>query len=244
MRQKPMARRSDSPSLLAAAASGPDLSRETRLLHRGARVVAGIDEAGRGPWAGPVSVAAVVLDPTRIPDGLDDSKRLKAAARERLAEQLLAEHDVALVFATPARIDAMNIRAATLWAMAQATLALARQPDHVLVDGRDVPPGLPCPGDAVVGGDHLSLSIAAASIIAKVVRDRYMARQAECYPGYGFEKHMGYGTPLHQAALARLGPCPLHRRSFAPIRQMLAEPAAAPATVLRGAAPLFDRDLG
>lgn len=216
-----MARSSDSPALLALPV-GPDFARETRLRDRGARVVAGIDEAGRGPWAGPVSVAAVVLDPRRIPDGLDDSKRLKPAERERLAARILADHDVALVFATPARIDSMNIRAATLWAMAQAARALSCRPDHVLVDGRDVPPGLPCPGDAVVGGDHLSLSIAAASIVAKVVRDRHMTRQAECHPGYGFENHMGYGTPEHQMALAARGPCPIHRRSFAPIRLMLA----------------------
>ncbi|MBP0574006.1 ribonuclease HII, partial [Mycobacterium tuberculosis] len=103
------------------------------------------------------------------------------------------EHDVALVFATPARIDALNIRGATLWAMAAAARALACRPDHALVDGRDVPPGLICPGDAVIGGDGLSLSIAAASIVAKVVRDRHMVRQAELYPGYGFENHMGYG---------------------------------------------------
>lgn len=221
MRQRGMARSSDSPTLLTLPVC-PDFARETRLRDRGARVVAGIDEAGRGPWAGPVSVAAVVLDPRRIPDGLDDSKRLKPAERERLAARIMADHDVALVFATPARIDSMNIRAATLWAMAQAARALSCRPDHVLVDGRDVPPGLPCPGDAVVGGDHLSLSIAAASIVAKVVRDRHMTRQAECLPGYGFENHMGYGTPEHQTALARLGPCPIHRRSFAPIRLMLA----------------------
>ncbi|MBP0649617.1 ribonuclease HII, partial [Mycobacterium tuberculosis] len=184
----------DSPALVALPA-GPDFSREMRLKRRGARVVCGIDEAGRGPWAGPVSVAAVVLDVRRIPDGLDDSKRLKPAERERLAERILAEHDVALVFATPARIDALNIRGATLWAMAAAARALACRPDHALVDGRDVPPGLICPGDAVIGGDGLSLSIAAASIVAKVVRDRHMVRQAELYPGYGFENHMGYGTP-------------------------------------------------
>lgn len=221
-----MRRPTDSPGLLALPPDAPDFSREKRALMRGARVVAGIDEAGRGPWAGPVAVAAVVLNPKRIPDGLDDSKRLKASERERLAEKILADHDVALVFATPARIDAMNIRAATLWAMAAAARALGCRPDHALIDGRDVPPGLPCPGEAVISGDHLSLSIAAAAIIAKTARDRHMTRQAECHPGYGFENHMGYGTPEHQAALARLGPCILHRRSFAPIRLMLAPQAS------------------
>jgi ribonuclease HII len=220
---------------LGPVADGPDFSRETRLMRRGARLVAGIDEVGRGPLAGPVTVAAVVLDPSRIPPGLDDSKRLRPGQREQLAERIFAEHDVAIVFATPARIDAMNIRGATLWAMAAAARALACRPEHALIDGRDVPPGLPCPGDAVIGGDHLSLSIAAASIVAKVARDRHMACQAECHPGYGFERHVGYGTPEHLAALARLGPCVLHRRSFAPIRALLAGATAltaAPADLL------------
>jgi ribonuclease HII len=144
-----MVRRSDS-RRPGAPAAGPDFSREARLIAAGAHVVAGVDEAGRGPLAGPVAVAAVVLDPARIPAGLDDSKALAPAVRDRLAAAILAEHHVAVVLATAARIDRMNIRAATLWAMARAVAALPVTVDHVLVDGRDVPPGLACPGDAVV----------------------------------------------------------------------------------------------
>jgi ribonuclease HII len=217
-----MARKPDSLDLFPVA-TVPDFSRETAILRRGG-VVCGVDEAGRGPWAGPVSVAAVILDPDRIPDGLNDSKKLTAERREVLAEEIVAGHQVALVFAAAQRIDATNIRAATLWAMREAVLALTSSVTHALIDGRDVPPGLPCPGEALIKGDGRSLSIAAASIIAKVFRDRHMEAMGRLYPGYGFERHMGYGTAAHTAALARLGPCPIHRMTFAPVKSALASP--------------------
>ncbi|MDJ0930304.1 ribonuclease HII [Breoghania sp.] len=184
--------------------------------------IAGVDEAGRGPWAGPVVVSAVILHRGFIPDGLNDSKKLTEARREALYDQILTGADVCITMASPARIDAMNIRAATLWAMRTALCGLADKPAAALIDGRDVPDGLPCPGEALIGGDAASLSIAAASIVAKVTRDRLMVRLAEEYPGYGFAAHKGYGTAQHQDALKRLGPCPHHRRSFAPIRTLLA----------------------
>jgi len=183
--------------------------------------VAGVDEAGRGPLAGPVVAAAVILDPARIPDGLDDSKALTAEFREELFAAITAHHRVAFAAAAVDRIDRDNIRGATLWAMRRAVAGLCRPPQGVLVDGKDVPPNLPCRGLAIVKGDARVPAIAAASIVAKVVRDRLMRRQAGLYPGYGFERHVGYATPEHQSALERLGPCPLHRRSFAPVREAL-----------------------
>ena len=202
----------------------PTFSHEKRLGRQYRGLVAGIDEAGRGPWAGPVVVAAVILDPKAIPEGLNDSKKLSEERREALYGQILTRADVAVVLASPARIDAMNIRAATLWAMRGALCALSERPAAALVDGRDVPPGLPCPGEALIGGDAASLSIAAASIVAKVTRDRLMVRLGDEFPGYGFAAHKGYGTAQHQQALDRLGPCPHHRRSFAPIRILLDDP--------------------
>jgi ribonuclease HII len=196
-------------------------SHERRLLAQGCRFIAGVDEAGRGPLAGPVVAAAVILDPQRIPQGLDDSKVLKAEARESLYEAIMATAFVAAVSASAQRIDAINIRQATLWAMCASVQALPVRPNRVLVDGREFPDGLPCPADAVIDGDALILSIAAASIIAKVTRDRMMKRVAGLFGQYGFERHMGYATPEHRAALHRLGPCALHRRSFAPVRESL-----------------------
>ena len=184
--------------------------------------VAGVDEAGRGPIAGPVVAAAVVLDWTRVPVGLNDSKKLTERTRERLFEEILAGHGVAIALSSAARIDATDIRAATLDAMRRAVRGLAIPPAHVLVDGLDVPPGLPCPGTALTKGDARSLSIAAASIVAKVLRDRLMTRAGEVHPGYGFEGHKGYGTPAHMATLERLGACPLHRASFAPVARVAA----------------------
>ncbi len=209
-----MARRSQPDP--AAPAGLPDLSLELEF-GRGTESVCGVDEAGRGPWAGPVAVAAVILRAGRVPAGLNDSKLLSTAARERLYAEICAEHQVALVYASARRIDDTNIRLATLWAMRQAVSALPHPPDAALFDGRDVPAGLACRGRAVIGGDRLSLSIAAASIVAKVSRDRLMSRLAESYPGYGFDRHMGYGTAAHAEALDRLGPCPLHRSSFKPV---------------------------
>lgn len=182
--------------------------------------IAGVDEAGRGPLAGPVVTAAVILDPAHIPDGLNDSKKLSAVQRETLFENLVHRHDIGIASATPKRIDDMNIRAATLWAMTQAVKALPTQPDGVLIDGRDVPDGLPCPGGAVIKGDGLSQSIAAASIIAKVMRDRMMQNCGQDAPGYGFERHMGYGTEQHRSAIIRMGGTRHHRISFRPLRDL------------------------
>ena len=213
-------RKSDSPTLLDLPPEPTDRF-EKRARRRGARLVAGVDEAGRGPLAGPVVAAAVVFERTRIPEGLDDSKKLSPLKRQRLYEIILARAHVSVAVASGARIDRMNILRASLWAMSRALAGLPCRPDHVLVDGRDLPPGLPCPGEAIIGGDGLSASIAAASIVAKVTRDQLMKAMARAYPDYGFERHMGYGTAFHLGALDRHGPCPHHRRSFAPVRLAL-----------------------
>jgi ribonuclease HII len=163
-----------------------------------------------------VVAAAVVLDPKRIPKGLDDSKRLTAARREELFEEICASASCAVAFASPARIERDNILRASLWALARAVHALPEMPRHVFVDGRDRIDA-PCDCDAVIGGDGLVLSIAAASVIAKVSRDRLMCRLAQDCPGYGFEVHKGYGVPAHMEALRRLGPSVHHRRLFAPV---------------------------
>ncbi len=205
----------------AKAEGGPDDRLERDLGFPAARI-AGVDEVGRGPIAGPVVAAAVVLDPARVPIGLNDSKKLTEKTRERLFDEICAHHAVAIALGSVARIDATDIRAATLDAMRRAVNGLATAPDHVLVDGIDVPPRLPCPGTAVTGGDGRSISIAAASIVAKVLRDRLMALAAAEHPGYGFERHKGYGVAAHMAALDRLGPSPLHRRSFAPVARAAA----------------------
>ncbi len=191
---------------------------ERRARRRGAKLVAGVDEAGRGPLAGPVVTAAVVFQ-RGFPDGLDDSKRLTAGERERLFELILARGTVSIAIASRARIDRMNILRASLWAMSRAVAGLSCRADHVLVDGNMLPPDLACTAEAVIGGDGLSVSIAAASIIAKVTRDRLMANVGRAFPGYGFERHMGYSTPEHFAALREHGPCPYHRQSFAPVRE-------------------------
>ena len=185
---------------------------------RGEPLVAGVDEAGRGPWAGPVVAAAVILGST-VPDGVADSKLLTAARREALYEQILASAvAVAWRAVSSRRIDATNVLEASLRAMREAVHALPVGPEHVLVDGPWPVPGLSVPQEPVVSGDRLCPAIAAASIVAKVVRDRMMATWDRVYPGYGFAAHKGYGTRLHRDALARLGPCPLHRMSFAPVR--------------------------
>jgi ribonuclease HII len=194
----------------------PSFRRERALIKRGVWPVAGCDEAGRGPLAGPVVAAAVVLDPKRIPKGIDDSKRLTAEQREELFEKICATASVAVVSASPARIDRDNILRASLWALARAVHALPDMPQHVFVDGRDRL-ATPCDCEAVIGGDGLILSIAAASIIAKVTRDRLMCALAQQCPGYGFESHKGYAVPEHLAALSRLGPSAHHRSFFAPV---------------------------
>jgi len=194
----------------------PCFTRERALLERGIWPVAGCDEAGRGPLAGPVVAAAVVLDPNNIPRGLDDSKKLTAEKRDALFEEICATSSFAVAYASPDRIDRDNILRASLWALARAVRALPDAPKHVLVDGRDKI-DTPADCEAVIGGDALVLSIAAASIIAKVSRDRLMCRLAEDCPGYGFEVHKGYGVPQHLAALHELGPSIHHRRLFAPV---------------------------
>jgi ribonuclease HII len=211
-----------SSELFAGEAGFPDFSHEDMLLSRGARLVAGVDEAGRGPLAGPVVVAAVRLDPDNIPDGLNDSKKLTAERRDALFEAIMATSEVAVVSAPPSDILTLNIRGATLAAMAQAVRALPRAVDRVLVDGRDVPPGLPCQGLALIGGDGRSVSIAAASIIAKVTRDRMCAIMDCDAPHFGFSGHKGYGTAAHLAALDLHGPCRHHRNDFAPVAALLA----------------------
>ncbi len=196
----------------------PHFRFERAAMKNGCALVAGVDEAGRGPLAGPVVAAAVILDPKRMPKGIDDSKVLSAERREALYAEIMATAEVAFVSASPARIDRIDIRKATLWAMCAAVEALPRKPDRVFVDGREFPDGLPCPAEAVVDGDAKLISIAAASIIAKVTRDRLMRRLALSVQGYGFERHVGYATREHRAALVELGPTSHHRRSFAPVR--------------------------
>jgi len=198
------------------APAAPSFKRERALLKQGVWPVAGCDEAGRGPLAGPVVAAAVILDPKRIPKGLDDSKRLTAERREELFEEICATSSFAVAYASPARIDRDNILRASLWALARAVHALPEAPKHVFVDGRDrIDTTAEC--QAVIGGDGLVLSIAAASIIAKVSRDRLMCRLAEHCPGYGFEIHKGYAVPQHLAALTELGPSVHHRSLYAPV---------------------------
>ena len=194
----------------------PSFRRERALIKRGIWPIAGCDEAGRGPLAGPVVAAAVVLDPNRIPKGIDDSKRLTPEKREELFDKICATSSFAVAFAPPARIDRDNILRASLWALARAVEALPLAPKHVFVDGRDKL-ALPCECDPVIGGDGLVVSIAAASIIAKVTRDRLMSALAQDCPGYGFEQHKGYAVPEHLEALDRLGPCVHHRSFFAPV---------------------------
>lgn len=197
-------------------AAAPSFRRERALLKRGVWPVAGCDEAGRGPLAGPVVAAAVILDPKRVPKGIDDSKRLTRERREELFEEICATALVSVAIAPPSRIDRDNILRASLWALTRAVHALPEAPKHVFVDGRDRL-ATSCECEAVIGGDGIVLSIAAASIVAKVSRDRLMCRLAQDYPGYGFEQHMGYGVPAHLEALDRLGPTIHHRRFFAPV---------------------------
>ncbi len=187
-------------------------------LHGGP--VAGVDEAGRGPWAGPVVAAAVVLDPARLPSGVDDSKALDEDRREVVYGRIVEAADCAVGIADVERIDRDNILNATLWAMAQAVAGLRTVPRLAIVDGNRAP-RLACATRTIVKGDAKCLSIAAASIVAKVTRDRLMTELARRHPGYGFERHKGYGTPEHKDALARLGVSPQHRRSFRPVQLAL-----------------------
>ena len=195
---------------------------ERELRATGVRVVAGIDEAGRGPLAGPVVAAAVVLPDDFQHAVLNDSKQLSATVRDRLYTELTAEGSGvawAVGILESEEIDRLNILRATHQAMRRAVAALAVVPEHVLIDGLPVRP-FPIPQTALVGGDALSLSIAAASIIAKVTRDRIMVEMDTVYPGYNFSQHKGYGTAEHLAKLQLHGPCPIHRRSFSPVAQL------------------------
>ena len=196
--------------------TGPDFSFETRIGGR----VAGVDEVGRGPLAGPVTAAAVVLDPATIPEGLNDSKKLSARKRTALLEQLLERAEVSLGWASVEEIDAINIRNATFLAMRRALEGLAPV-DHALIDGNGLPPELPCPATTIVKGDGRSLSIAAASIVAKVGRDKHMMALSRQFPGYGWERNAGYPTADHKQALLDLGVTPHHRRSFKPVHNIL-----------------------
>ena len=188
--------------------------------------VCGVDEAGRGPWAGPVSAAAVILDPARVPEGVNDSKLLTHRARERLEGEIKASAIAwAVGFASVEEIAALNILHATGLAMRRAVESPPVAPAFALVDG-NYAFKLPCPIRTVVKGDAISVSIAAASILAKTARDRLMAEMDAVYPGYGFATHKGYGAPAHGEALTRLGPCPIHRMSWAPVRLVLSAESA------------------
>jgi ribonuclease HII len=196
--------------------------------------VAGVDEAGRGPLAGPVLAAAVVIErgciPADVLSRIDDSKRLARTVREELCAVLVAAARIGIGAASVAEIDRLNIHFATLLAMRRALMALRPAPGVALVDGKFAPPA-PCPVRTVVGGDGLCVSIAAASIVAKVTRDRIMTRLAARYPGFGFERNAGYGTPEHLLALEAYGPTPHHRRSFEPVLKMLSPPESVPLTI-------------
>jgi ribonuclease HII len=200
----------------------PTFARERAAIRRGIWPVAGCDEVGRGPLAGPVVAAAVILDPKCIPRGLNDSKKLSREEREALYVKICATAQVAVAFGSTARIDRDNIRQASLWALARAVSALPVKPQLVFVDGCDRI-DVCCECRAVVSGDALIFSISAASIVAKVTRDRLMTRIGAMHPGYGFERHKGYSVPEHVAALDRLGPTIHHRRSFAPVAAFYSE---------------------
>ena len=217
--------------------SGPDFSIEDEIEGETGGIVAGIDEAGRGPWAGPVVAAAVVLDRARMADGVNDSKKLSPTRRAKIFDAICASASVGIGVAEVAEIDAMNILRANDLAMRRAMEALVStllsetpEPNgpkgklreiHTVIDGGRAPPEFPWPARAVVGGDGLSLSVAAASIVAKVTRDRIMDGLAKLHPGYFWETNRGYGTSAHREALLRLGVTPHHRISFKPVSDIL-----------------------
>ncbi len=199
----------------------PHFRRERALLKRDVGPVAGVDEVGRGPLAGPVCAAAVILDPGRVPRTLNDSKQLPSDLREALYDEIMERAlCVGVAFASAAEIDAINIRQATHLAMRRALAGLSTVPGYVLIDGNDLPACLICEGETLIKGDASSASIAAASIVAKVTRDRLMRRLCTIHPAYGFSRHVGYPTREHLAALARHGACGFHRMSFAPVRAL------------------------
>lgn len=200
-----------------------DFETETRLIASGTLRIAGIDEVGRGPLAGPVTAAAVVLDPDCIPDGLGDSKAITALDRSRLSVLLSDCAEVSVAHATVEEIDEINILRASHLAMCRALDGLPRRVAHALVDGNHVPDALSCPGEAVIKGDGRCVSIAAASIAAKVSRDAIMVDLAQQHPGYGWERNAGYPTKAHLLALRDFGVTPHHRRSFKPVHQILCQ---------------------
>jgi len=199
----------------------PSFDLEAAMMEQYQGPVAGIDEAGRGPWAGPVVVAAVILDPNRIPEGLNDSKLMTPEARADRYEAIMATSIVSVVIGPVKRIDRDNILQASLWGMRAAYRRLGVPAGSALIDGNIVPRRFPCKARAVVGGDGLSLSVAAASIIAKVTRDRLMVKLSRRYRRYAWDSNKGYGTPEHAAAIKKHGVCTHHRRSFSPIERAL-----------------------
>jgi ribonuclease HII len=199
----------------------PDFTFESAALARGFSVVVGVDEVGRGPLAGPVTAAAVRLNPARLPAGLNDSKALTPARRDDLFTAIMDMAEVCVAHASVEEIDSLNILRASHLAMERAVTGLLTNADHALIDGNMIPRALPCSAEAVVKGDARCLSIAAASIIAKVTRDRIMVDLAQQHPGYGWEVNAGYPTPAHLRALLDFGITPHHRRSFKPVHNIL-----------------------
>lgn len=199
----------------------PDFSFEKAALADGYMRIAGVDEVGRGPLAGPVTAAAVVLDPMNIPEGLNDSKKLTKRARQRLYDEIIAVADVSIAHASVEEIDELNILRASHLAMVRALEGLKVRADFALIDGNMLPRDLILPAQTIIKGDARSQSISAASIMAKVCRDCVMLSLAQQHPGYGWETNMGYGSKSHMTALQNLGPTPHHRRSFKPVHKML-----------------------
>lgn len=207
--------------VLSEDMTGPHFQYETEAHDTGARIVAGVDEVGRGPLAGPVMAAAVILDPRNIPKGLNDSKKLTAKRRAALHDEICAVALVGVGHASVEEIDSLNILRAAHLAMVRAVADLPRRPDLALIDGNMIPQDLPCAGRFIVKGDALCLSISAASIVAKTRRDRLMWDLAQHCPGYGWETNAGYGSKSHMQALQNLGVTPHHRRSFKPVHNIL-----------------------
>ncbi|AUQ67990.1 ribonuclease HII [Phaeobacter inhibens] len=199
----------------------PDYTLEAAAHGRGQIRIAGVDEVGRGPLAGPVTAAAVILDPENIPEGLNDSKKLSAKRREAVEASIFAQAEVSIAHASVEEIDSLNILRASHLAMERAVAALDPAPDYLLIDGNLIPKGLLQPAEFVIKGDAKSVSIAAASIVAKQARDRIMVDLAQQFPGYGWEKNAGYPSKQHREALVSLGVTLHHRRSFKPVHKML-----------------------
>lgn len=199
----------------------PDFSFERAAMNRGFLRIAGVDEVGRGPLCGPVTACAVVLDPAQVPDGLNDSKQLTPKKRAILLEALLDVADVSIAHASVEEVDSLNIYHATHLAMCRALEGLSVPPDYALIDGNKIPKDIQIPAEAIVKGDARSVSIAAASIAAKMCRDQIMVDLAQQFPGYGWERNAGYGTKEHLEALVKKGVTPHHRRSFKPVHNIL-----------------------